>query len=233
MACKLETLPIELFHSMTASSFSARFRSLHLSTLLCLSLALPVAAVTPTRFDAVARQAEAARSANQVPDAIRLYREATRLNPAWSDGWWYLGSLYYDQDRFSEAALAFQHIQDNSKYHGTAHAFLGLCEYETGQYDDALEQFLAWARAGSAGTRELRNAGFYHFALLLARDGRFAGRDNLAGAAPGRQCRAHRGHGACFAAHAVFARKLPARIARAHLAGRQGRIICPDASAPI
>ena len=174
MACKLETLPIELFHSMTASSFSARFRSLHLSTLLlCLSLALPVAAVTPTRFDAVARQAEAARSANQVPDAIRLYREATRLNPAWSDGWWYLGSLYYDQDRFSEAALAFQHIQDNSKYHGTAHAFLGLCEYETGQYDDALEQFLAWARAGSAGTRELRNAGFYHFALLLARDGRF------------------------------------------------------------
>jgi tetratricopeptide (TPR) repeat protein len=36
-----------------------------------------------------------------------------------------------------------------------------------------LEQFLAWARAGSPGTRELRNAGFYHFALLLARDGRF------------------------------------------------------------
>jgi tetratricopeptide (TPR) repeat protein len=141
--------------------------------LLCLSLVLPVAAVTPTRFDAVARQAEAARSANQVPDAIRLYREATRLKPAWSDGWWYLGSLYYDQDRFSEAALALQHVQNNPKYRGTEHAFLGLCEYETGQYDDALEQFLAWARAGSPGTRELRNAGFYHFALLLARDGRF------------------------------------------------------------
>jgi cytochrome c-type biogenesis protein CcmH/NrfG len=91
------------YSALTApSSFSARFRSLHLSTLLlCLSLVLPVAAVTPTRFDAVARQAEAARSANQIPDAIRLYREATRLNPAWSDGWWYLGSLYYDQDRFS------------------------------------------------------------------------------------------------------------------------------------
>jgi len=170
----LKHSPLDYSTLMASSSLSARFRALHLSTLLvCLSLLLPAAAVTPTRFDAVARQAEAARSADQVPDAIRLYREATRLNPAWSDGWWYLGSLYYDQDRFSEAAPALQHIQNNPKYRGTEHAFLGLCEYETGQYDDALKQFFAWARADSPGTRELRNAGFYHFALLLARDGKF------------------------------------------------------------
>ena len=170
----LKHSPLNYSTLAAPSSFSARFPSLHLSTLLlCLSSVLPAAAVTPTRFDAVARQAEATRSASQVPDAIRLYREATRLNPAWSDGWWYLGSLYYDQDRFSEAGLALQHIQNNPKYRGSAHAFLGLCEYETGQYDDALEQFLAWARADSPGTRELRDAGFYHFALLLARDGRF------------------------------------------------------------
>jgi len=174
MACKLERLTLGYSTLMAPSSFSARFRSLHLSTLLvCLSLVLPAVAVTPTRFDAVARQAEAARSANRIPDAIRLYREATRLNPAWSDGWWYLGSLYYDQDRFSEATLALRHIQNNPKYRGSEHAFLGLCEYETGQYDDALAQFLAWARVDSPGTPEVRNAGFYHFALLLARDGSF------------------------------------------------------------
>jgi len=95
------------------------------------------------------------------------------LKPDWSDGWWYLGSLFYDQDRFAEAAAAFQHLLDNPKYRGSAHAFLGLCEYETGQYDEALAQFRAWAGAGWAGTPELRTVGYYHFSLLLTREGKF------------------------------------------------------------
>ena len=52
-------------------------------------------------------------------------------------------------------------------------AFLGLCEYETGKYDDALAQFRAWAGAGWAGTPELRDVAVFHFALLLTRDGKF------------------------------------------------------------
>ena len=54
-----------------------------------------------------------------------------------------------------------------------AYAFLGLCEYETGNYDEALAQFRAWAAAGWAGTPELRDVAVFHFALLLTRDGRF------------------------------------------------------------
>ena len=141
------------------------------SLLVSLSLA-PSIAVAP-RFEVVAQQAEAARTENRIPDAIRLYREGTRMRPSWADGWWYLGSLYYDQDRFSEAAPAFQHLLVTPKFRGSAHAFLGLCEYETGNYDDALAQFRAWAGSGWVGTPELRNVGYYHFALLLTRDGRF------------------------------------------------------------
>jgi len=159
---------------MPSFHIGARFRSLHPTILLlALSMVLSAAADAPTHFDTVARQADAARTANQVPDAIRLYREATRLKPDWSDGWWYLGSLFYDQDRFAEAAAAFQHLLDNPKYRGSAHAFLGLCEYETGQYDEALAQFRAWAGAGWAGTPELRTVGYYHFSLLLTREGKF------------------------------------------------------------
>jgi len=166
--------PLNYSTLMARFRIVARFRWMHLSILLLsLSLVLPAAAATPTRFDTVAGQADAARTANHIPDAIRLYREATRLNSAWADGWWYLGSLFYDQDRFSEAAPAFQHLLDNPKYRGSAHAFLGLCEYETGQYDEALAQFRAWAGAPWAGTPELRNVGYYHFALLLTRDGKF------------------------------------------------------------
>ena len=134
---------------------------------------MAVSAPAPSRFDLIAHQAEAARAENRVPEAIRLYREATRLRPSWADGWWYLGSLFYDQDRFAEAGKAFQHLTADPKYRGSAHAFLGLCEYETGRYDDALAQFRAWAGAGWAGTPELRDVGYYHFALLLTRHGAF------------------------------------------------------------
>jgi tetratricopeptide (TPR) repeat protein len=121
----------------------------------------------------IAHQAEDARSQDRVADAIRLYRLATSLRPSWSDGWWYLGSLLYDQDRFPEAAQAFQHLLASTVHRGPAHAFLGLCEYETAKYDDALSQFRAWAEAGWSGTPQLRNVAVFHFALLLTREGKF------------------------------------------------------------
>jgi tetratricopeptide (TPR) repeat protein len=138
-----------------------------------ISLSLAVSAAVPSRFELVARQAETARMENRLPDAIRLYREGTHLRPTWADGWWYLGMLFYDQDRFFEAASAFEHLVANPSYRGSAHAFLGLCEYETGRYDDSLAQFRAWADAGWVATRELRDVAYYHFALLLTRRGQF------------------------------------------------------------
>jgi tetratricopeptide (TPR) repeat protein len=140
--------------------------------LISLSLAGPTDSV-PTRFEAIAKQADVARSQNRVPDAIRLYREGTHLHPSWTEGWWYLGSLLYDQDRFSEATIAFHHLLASTAHRSPAHAFLGLCEYETGQYDDALAQFRAWTDAGWLGTPQLRNVAVFHFALLLTRDGKF------------------------------------------------------------
>jgi tetratricopeptide (TPR) repeat protein len=101
-----------------------------------------------------------------------LYGEGTQLRPSWVDGWWYLGSLLYDQDRFKEASSAFQHLTGTS-HRGPAYAFLGLCEYENGNYDEALRQFRAWAAAGWAGSPELVDVALFHFAILLTREGRF------------------------------------------------------------
>lgn len=131
------------------------------------------AAVVPDRFATIAKQADSARLQEHIPEAIHLYREGTRLRPSWTDGWWYLGSLLYDQDRFPEAAVAFQRLMGSTSHGGPVHAFLGLCDYEAGNYDDALVQFRAWASAGWPGPRELRDVAMFHFALLLTRDGRF------------------------------------------------------------
>jgi tetratricopeptide (TPR) repeat protein len=147
---------------------------LPLFSVLAISFSLAASAATvPDRFETIAKQADTARSQERVPEAIRLYREGTKLRPSWADGWWYLGSLLYDQDRFSEAGAAFEHLLADTRHRGPAFAFLGLCEYETGNYDSALARFRSWASAGWGGTPEFRDVADFHFALLLTRDGRF------------------------------------------------------------
>ena len=153
-------------------SFAMASRCLPFLLVLCatLSIALPD---SPKSFDEIAKQAEAARSADRIPDAINLYTEGVRLRPQWSEGWWSLATLLYDQDRFPEAKGAFQKLAAISPKPGVAYSFLGLCEYETRENDQALAHFRAWARAGWPGTRQSIDVSVFHFALLLTRDGEF------------------------------------------------------------
>ena len=95
------------------------------------------------------------------------------MRPAWADGWWALGSIYYDQDRFSEAEPALKHFVASAPRPGPAYAFLGLCEYETRDYARAIEHFQKWALEGSPGNRELIDVASFHWALLLTREGHF------------------------------------------------------------
>jgi tetratricopeptide (TPR) repeat protein len=143
------------------------------SLLLFLLAGAYSAAESSNRFDQIAKQADAARAADQLGDAERLYREALRVRPAWNEGWWSLGSVLYDQDRFSEAESAFQRVATSSHKPGPASALLGLCEYEMRNYDLALKHFRQWASGGWAGTPQLIDVGVFHFALLLTREGKF------------------------------------------------------------
>lgn len=124
-------------------------------------------------FEQIARQADAARQGDHVQLAIELYGEGVRLRPEWSEGWWELGSLYYDQDRFPEAEASFKRFAAKAPKPGPAYAFLGLCEYENREYDRSLEHFRLWATKGWGGTPELIDVAVFHFALLLTREGRF------------------------------------------------------------
>ena len=62
----------------------------------------------PIPFDEVARKAAEARDKDQLDEAIRWYREGTRLRPSWDEGLWYLATLLYEEDRFAEARDAFR-----------------------------------------------------------------------------------------------------------------------------
>jgi tetratricopeptide (TPR) repeat protein len=144
-----------------------------LSSLLFLA-SVPQTPAPQRIFEQIARQAEEARTADRLPDAIRLYREGVKLHPSWSQGWWGLGSIYYDQDRFPEAREAFtRFIATSKKEVVPAYAFLGLCEYETRDYQHASEHFGIWVRKGLPGNSQLIDVASFHWALLLTREGQF------------------------------------------------------------
>lgn len=124
-------------------------------------------------FEEIAKQADEAREADRLTDAIALYSEGVRLHPSWVDGWWWLSSLLYEQDRFSEAQAPLKRFMAIAPKPAPAYAFLALCEYETHDYDAALRHFQEWGRRGSPGNDALIDVAGFHWGLLLTRNGRF------------------------------------------------------------
>ena len=131
------------------------------------------ASAVDQKFAEVSKRADAARTADHLQEAIELYRQAVKLRPGWADGWWWLGSLLYEQDRFREAAPAFRKFIASSPKSGPGYAFLALCEYETHDLDRSYEHFQDWARHGSPGNDALLDVAGFHWALLLTRQRRY------------------------------------------------------------
>jgi len=124
-------------------------------------------------FEEVARRAANARDAEAPDEAIKWYRRAVRLRPAWDEGWWYLGTLHYGADHHAQARDAFQRFLALKPDAGPAWALRGLCEFELKQYDDALRHLTKGLSLGSVGNVEIRKVVYYHLALLRIRAGQF------------------------------------------------------------
>jgi tetratricopeptide (TPR) repeat protein len=128
---------------------------------------------TSTSFATLSKQAAVARDANQLDEAARLYTRAVALRPEWADGWWSLGTVQYDQDHYQKAALAFQKVIALQPSNGTAHAMLGLCQFELRNDQRALTNLLAAERFGVVNDDQLRKVALYHLGLLELRAHKF------------------------------------------------------------
>jgi tetratricopeptide (TPR) repeat protein len=127
--------------------------------------------VGPADFEAVARSATAAREAGHADEAVREYRRALEIHSRWEEGWWYLGTLLYDADRYSEAIPAFQKLIALVPDAGPAWNFLGLCEFETKDYENSLAHLQKGLALGDADDPDTARVAKYHLALLLIRSG--------------------------------------------------------------
>lgn len=124
-------------------------------------------------FQELSAQANAARESNNVAAAVPLYRQALALNPSWQQGWWFLGTIFYDGDKFAAGQEAFQHFVELAPQVAPGWAFLGLCEFETADYAKALQDVQHALTLGAGNEPQLGPVLLYHEALLLTRTGDF------------------------------------------------------------
>jgi tetratricopeptide (TPR) repeat protein len=129
--------------------------------------------VSNQEFDRLAKQADEARTAGRLDEAIENYRKAVSLRRSWAEGWWYLATLLYSQDNYAEAAQAFARATELQPKAGASWAMLGLCEYQLGRYDDALGHIYQARRLGLLNNPELIRVMIYHEGLLLLLRGDF------------------------------------------------------------
>lgn len=120
-------------------------------------------------FQALAQQAGKFRENGRLEEAVRAYRQALQQRPAWVEGLWYLGATLYELDRYAEARQPLRRLLALQAKAGPAHALLGLCLYQTGDYEAALAHLRQARTLGFSGNAQLERVTLYHLALLLTR----------------------------------------------------------------
>ena len=126
-------------------------------------------------FNALKTRADAARDAEKLDDAAKLYRKALAINPGWPEGWWSLGTIDYDSARYAESMEDFRRLLKLAPNDGTTHLMLGLSEFELGAYDDARKHLaLAW-KLGIQDAKEMEPVLLYHQVLLELQAKQFEG----------------------------------------------------------
>jgi tetratricopeptide (TPR) repeat protein len=151
-------------------------------------LALPVPAKAQeaakpatSEFDALAKRAQAAHASQDLDQALSLFRRALRLRPGWSEGRFSLGTVLYDLDRYEEARGAFREVLTGEPKSGPAWAFLGMCEFQLRNFDEAFAFLQKGRLLGLAANPSLKSVADYHVGILLVRSAQYeAARDILA-----------------------------------------------------
>lgn len=124
---------------------------------------------SPVNFETLRRQAEEARAAGRADAALALYTRAVALQPSWTEGYWQLGTIYYDTDRHGECRDAFAYVVQQEPKHGAAWAFRGLCEFKLREYAAALDHLTKAREFGVGDDPSFVAVVGYHRGILLAR----------------------------------------------------------------
>lgn len=127
------------------------------------------AANSDAEFDRLVKQADDARVAERFDEAVSLYGKALNIKPKWPEGWWYVGAIFYQNDVYPKARDAFQNLVALEQDRGPAWAMLGLCQFQTEEYEKAAISLERSRTLGVNDNSELAGVVRYHMALLYVR----------------------------------------------------------------
>lgn len=118
------------------------------------------------------RAAEAQQTSNAVV-AIENYQKALQLHPDWDEGRWNLAMLCFSASRYPEAIASLKIFVERKPSFGTAWAVMGLSEFETHDYKNALIHLERGEELGFGGSPESVRTARLRLATLLNQDGQF------------------------------------------------------------
>lgn len=120
-------------------------------------------------FDQAVKLADEARAAERLSEALDLYAKALRTRPEWPEGWWNVATILYEGDRYMEARDAFRNLVALDPKNGRAWGMLGLCEFQTREYERAVVSLQRGRSLGLGDNKEIESVVRYHTALLYIR----------------------------------------------------------------
>jgi tetratricopeptide (TPR) repeat protein len=126
----------------------------------------PQARAAEADFDQIVKLADDARLGERFEEAVSLYGKALNIRPKWPEGWWYIGAIFYQKDSYAQGRDAFQNLVALEPDRGQAWAMLGLCLFETGEYERAAVALQRSRSLGVNDNSELASVVRYHTALL-------------------------------------------------------------------
>ena len=119
------------------------------------------------------RRVDAAIADNKPAEAVELLNTGLKGNPEWREGWWRLGNVLYQANKYAKARPAFERLTSLDSKVGAPWILLGLCEFEAADYGLALQHLEHGQALGFPAALELMGVARYHEALALIVTGKF------------------------------------------------------------
>ncbi|MGA8086812.1 MAG: tetratricopeptide repeat protein [Terracidiphilus sp.] len=120
-------------------------------------------------FNQLLEAAEKARDQNRDDEAIRLFRRAAAEQPESEEALWYLGSMLYEKQQYSETRDVLRRFVTIRPDAGPAWALLGMSEFQLREYPRALDHLQRAMAQGMGDRKEMVQSVFYDVAVLLTR----------------------------------------------------------------
>jgi tetratricopeptide (TPR) repeat protein len=136
----------------------------------------------PQEIERLHQKAMAARESGDAEGAIAAYREALQIQPDWIEGLLNLSTLYYTKGQTADALNFAGRLAKLQPNVGATWALIGLCEFQMGDYENALVHLKRGRDIGfPPGSGGAISEANYHIGVLLNLKGDFgAAHDILA-----------------------------------------------------